>query len=65
MNGEVGNGRSSNRALHLKAHDDTRAGLASLIKRDAPELGARLDEYPSMAAAARAAGISVRVKVLP
>ena len=43
----------------LKAHGTSSAYLAARIKREAPEIAARIHEFDSMAAAARAAGIKV------
>ena len=43
----------------LKVHGTSSAYLAARIKREAPEIAARIHEFTSMAAAARAAGIKV------
>ena len=43
----------------LKVHGTSSAYLAARIKREAPEIAARIHEFGSMAAAARAAGIKV------
>jgi hypothetical protein len=56
-NGEIGNGRSSLDNIKATQGDTSREYLAARIKRDRPDIAARIDDYPSIRAAAIDAGI--------
>lgn len=61
--GEIGNGRSRGVATPLTRGTGNAAYLTARIKRDAPEIAARLHDFDSVAEAARAAGIPQTVRI--
>jgi hypothetical protein len=52
-----GRGKKTNDRVSRFQYGNSTDYLASRIKRDAPEIAARIDEFPNIKAAARAAGI--------
>jgi hypothetical protein len=62
---EIGNGRSRGDPITSTGRGTSRDYLAARIKRDRPDIAARIDELPSIRAAARAARIVKSRPTLP